>query len=157
MKHGVYLAGPITGLSYNGATDWRDIAERELESAGIRAISPMRGKKYLAHINSLPCIDEELNKMVLDLSVLSSGKGITTRDRFDATNCDVLLVNLLGAKIVSIGTVMEIAWADLKRTPIVCAIEPSGNVHEHAMVMDVIGFRVPSLEEAIRITKAILL
>jgi hypothetical protein len=36
-----------------------------------------------------------------------------TRDRFDATRCDVLLVNLLGAERVSIGTMMEVAWADL--------------------------------------------
>jgi hypothetical protein len=79
-----------------------------------------------------------------------------TRDRFDATRCDVLLVNLLGAKTVSIGTVMEIAWADNVRTPIVVAMEAKGNLHEHAMITEAIGFRVPTLEEAIDVVKAII-
>ena len=68
-----------------------------------------------------------------------------TRDRFDATRCDLLFVNLLGAKETSIGTVMEIAWADLLRKPIVLAIEPEGNIHDHGMIKEAIGFRVPSL------------
>jgi hypothetical protein len=79
-----------------------------------------------------------------------------TRDRFDATRCDVLLVNLLGAERVSIGTVMEIAWADLRRTPIVAVME-EGNVHEHGMVNEAIGFRVTTLDEALNIIKSILI
>ncbi|MGZ5095552.1 MAG: hypothetical protein ACXWCH_30925, partial [Burkholderiales bacterium] len=81
---------------------------------------------------------------------------VMTRDRFDATRCDVLLVNLLGTTRVSIGTVMEIAWADAKRIPIVVAMEPQGNPHEHMMIAEAIGFRVPTLDEALHIVKAII-
>jgi hypothetical protein len=88
-------------------------------------------------------------------SVLSSNRGIITRDRWDATRCDVLLVNLLAAPRVSIGTVMEIAWADSKRIPIVCAME-AGNVHEHGMVLEALGYRVPTIEQAVHLVKAIL-
>jgi hypothetical protein len=52
---------------------------------------------------------------------------------------------------------MEIAWADANRTPIVCAIEAAGNCHEHMMIREAIGWRVPSLEEALNVVKAILL
>lgn len=91
------------------------------------------------------------------MGVLSQARSVMTRDRFDATRCDVLFVNLLGAKAPSIGTVMEIAWADSKRTPIVCVMEKAGNPHEHMMVNEAIGFRVETLEDAVHVTKSILL
>jgi len=90
------------------------------------------------------------------LSPLSGPRGIMTRDRFDATRCDVLLVNLLGATKVSIGTCMEIAWADLKRTPIVVAMEPEGNPHEHCMITEAIGFRCDSMRQALDVVTGIL-
>ncbi|MEO5867253.1 MAG: hypothetical protein ABIS14_12830 [Sphingomonas sp.] len=152
----VYLAGPISGCSYEGATDWRERAMCQLAEAQIKGLSPMRAKEYLKGVGgdvgfSSTC--EEYGH----LSPLSGPRGIMTRDRFDATRCNVLLVNLLGAAKVSVGTVMEIAWADLKRTPIVVAIEADGsNPHEHAMVNEAIGFRCASLDEACDVTKAIL-
>lgn len=148
----VYLAGPITGLDYKGSTDWRKIAKHELNRHGIGGLSPMRGKEYLAALGVLSGTGEEY----AHLSVISNSRGVMTRDRYDATRCDVLLVNLLGAKSVSVGTVMEIAWADLKRIPIVVAIEATGNPHEHMMLSEAYGYRVPSLQEALHITKLIL-
>jgi nucleoside 2-deoxyribosyltransferase len=152
----VYLAGPISGLNFTGATDWRDHAQDVLARLGIKALSPMRAKDHLKSVEadvgfSATC--EEYGH----LSPLSCPRGIMTRDRFDATRCDVLLVNLIGASKVSVGTVMEIAWADLKRTPIVVCIEPDGsNPHEHCMISEAIGFRAVSLDEGIDIVAAIL-
>lgn len=152
----VYLAGPISGLGYDAAMDWREIAARDLELYGIKGLSPLRAKEYLRHVTgdigfSATCAEYG------SLSPLSGPRGIMTRDRFDATRCDVLLVNLLGAKKVSIGTMMELAWADLKRTPIVAAMEADGsNPHEHAMVTEAIGFRCVSLAEALHVTRSIL-
>lgn len=148
----VYLAGPITGLSFRGCTDWRNEAIKDLSAAGIKGLSPMRGKDYLAHLEKISGTGEEYKH----LGVLATPRAVMTRDRFDATRCDVLLVNLIGAKQVSIGTVMEIAMADIKRTPIVCAIEPENNPHEHMMIAEAIGFRVESLEAALHTVKAIL-
>lgn len=148
----VYLAGPITGLTFSGATDWREAAKAELRPYGIHALSPMRAKEYPRDVKgpfSATC------EGYGDLSCMLSPRGIMTRDRFDATRCDALLVNLLGAKTVSIGTVMEIAWADAYRTPIVVAMEPKGNPHEHAMIAEAIGFRVTTLEEALTVVRAI--
>lgn len=153
MSGTVYLAGPITGLSYQGATDWRHHVRDLLDPIGIRTYSPMRAKEYLATIGCISGTGEEYRHF----GCLSLPRGVMTRDRFDATRCDVLLVNLLGAERVSIGTVMEIAWADAHRTPIVCAMEQSGNPHEHMMVQEAIGFRVDSLSDAVDVIKAILL
>lgn len=148
----VYLAGPISGLSFAGCTIWRDYAAKTLNERGIRAMSPLRGKEYLAALESISGHGNEYAHM----GVLSTSRGVMTRDRFDATRCDVLLVNLLGATAVSIGTVMEIAWADDNRTPIVCAMEDTGNPHEHMMINEALGFRVPTLDEALHVTTAIL-
>ena len=148
----VYLAGPISGLTFDGAADWREFAKANLAENGIKALSPLRSKEYLRQVNGpLTGTGEEY----AHLGVLSLPRGVMTRDRYDATRCDALLVNLLGADRVSIGTVMEIAWADLCRTPVIVAMEPSGNPHEHMMIAEAIGFRVPSLAEALHVVKAI--
>ena len=153
MMPTVYLAGPITGLTYAGATDWRHAVIEDLEAHGIKGLSPMRAKEYLASLDKpISGTGEEY----AHLGVLSLPRGVMTRDRFDATRCNVLLVNLLGAKAVSIGSVMEIAWADAYRIPIVCVIEPSGNPHELMMIAEALGYRVATLTEAVHVIKAIL-
>lgn len=149
----VYLAGPIDGLTYNGATNWRDRAELNLDLYGIKALSPMRAKQYLASVPVLDNSDKGWND-----NPLSTSRGIMTRDHFDATRCDVMLVNLMGAPKVSMGTVMEMGWAYERRTPVVCMIEADGsNLHEHPMVAETIGFRVQSLSHGLATVRAILL
>jgi hypothetical protein len=152
MTPTVYLCGPITGLSYNDCTDWREGAVKDLAEHGIRGLSPMRGKDYLRHLETISGTGEEY----AHLGVLSTPRAVLTRDRWDSTRCSMLLANLLGAKAVSIGSVMEIAWADLARIPIICAIEETGNPHEHMMLKEAIGFRVPTLAEALHVAKAAL-
>lgn len=150
----VYLAGPITGKDFAGATDWRFAVKHQLESAGIKTFSPMRAKEYLKQLKGpISGTGEEY----AHLGVLSLPRGVITRDRFDCTRSDVILVNLLGADRVSSGTLIEFGWADGARRPIVCAIEEKGNPHEHMMVSELIGYRVPTLEEAVHVVKAILL
>jgi nucleoside 2-deoxyribosyltransferase len=53
---------------------------------------------------------------------------------------------------VSIGTVLEIGFAHAHRKPLVLAIE-SGNVHEHSMVMEIAGFVVNNLPDAIMVVR----
>lgn len=147
----VYLAGQISGLSYGGATDWREWATAELAKVGVEGLNPMRAKKYLSAMEDLDANCREYGA----INPLSSPKGILMRDRWDATRCDILLANLLGADRVSIGTVMEIAWADLSRTPIILVAE-DGDHHDHAMINEACGIKVPTLEQAIEICKAFL-
>lgn len=145
-----YLAGPITGLHYDGAQDWRAYAVKMLGAWNIKALSPLRGKEFLRSMGELTASCAGYGA----LHPLASPRGIMTRDRFDCTTSDVILVNLLGAKKVSIGTVMEIAWADTHRVPIVAVMEP-GNIHEHAMVDEALGYRVNTVDEAIHVVRMI--
>lgn len=150
----VYLAGPITGFTFGGCTDWRNYARDELEQVGIAGLSPMRGKEYLESIARDTVFSADGDKYS-EQGVLSTNRGIMTRDRWDATRCDVLLVNFLGSQKASIGTCMEIAWADLKRIPIVCAME-EGDPHQHGMILEAIGYRVKTLDNALAVVKALL-
>lgn len=140
MSKTVYLAGPITGLSYGGSTEWRGNVIAELARHDISGVSPMRGKDYLAGRTS---IDDEYDEFIL-----STSRAVVTRDRWDCQRSDVVLVNLLGAQRVSIGTVIELGWADSARRPIIIAMD-SDNPHDHAMVRELAGFLVPTLDAAV--------
>ncbi len=144
----VYLSGQITGLDYEDATDWRVEAAIQLGHRNIGTLSPLRGKEYLRGLG-------KLENQYLGLHALSDPPGIITRDRWDVQRCDVMLVNVLGAERVSIGTMTEFGWADAYRRPIVLAME-EGNVHDHAFVRQLAGYILPTLEEAIDVTAALL-
>ena len=143
----VYLSGPITGCSYGGCTDWRKYVAEHL-ARDIVAVSPLRGKEYLKTLDSMP--------HTLEDKAMSSQRGIMTRDRHDTSTCDATLANLLDTKIVSIGTVMEIAWADMLRKPIVLVMEKEGNLHDHPMIREAAGYRVETLDEGIVLLNALL-
>jgi nucleoside 2-deoxyribosyltransferase len=147
VKYLVYLAGPIRGLDYAGATDWRDEVRGRMPRH-IECASPMRNKEFLKSEKVLDGADCYPHP-------LTTKDGITVRDRFDVMRCDLMLVNFIGATSVSKGTCVEFGWADAARKPIVLAMEP-GNVHEHPIIQDLAGFIVPTLQEAIELTIAIL-
>jgi len=121
----VYLAGPITGYDYGTVTSWRDDVKDHLKEHGIQGYSPMRGKSYLSK--------EEMIADSYSDYTMSSITGINVRDYNDCKTSDAILVNLLGASKVSIGTVMEIAWARAFQIPVVI-IMGKGNIHEHGML-----------------------
>lgn len=148
----VYLAGPIAGLTYDGAEDWRSYARTKLAEAGIEGFSPLRAQEYLRRVGTLSNHGHDRD----DMSCMSTSRGITTRDRFDATTCDAMLVNLLDATKVSIGTMIELGWADAHRIPTVVAIPEGVHPHHHMMVEELTGFSVRSLDEAIHVLKSIL-
>lgn len=136
----VYLAGPISGTSYGESTSWREDVTRKIYPH--TALSPMRGKSYLS---SEEAIADFYN------TPLSCAKGIVTRDRWDVERCDIVFVNLLGANRVSIGTMMELAWADAYRKPVIMVMENEGNPHDHAFVREIAGFWLRTLDEAAKI------
>lgn len=147
MEYSVYLSGPIRGLVYDEAVDWRDYVARKLPNH-IVAISPMRYKEFLRN-------GQELDLTAMPDHPVVRPHGLVTRDRFDVQRCDAMLVNLLGAKQVSIGSCVEFGWADAFRKPIITAIRPE-DVHNHGFVHDLSGFVVKTLDEAIEVAKAIL-
>lgn len=144
----VYLAGPITGLTFEEGADWRENAKVALAATGIKGYSPLRAKQYLAGRGELVGSYDEYP--------LSTSKGITTRDRWDVMTADAVLFYLKGAKSVSIGTCIEFGWADAFRKPSVFVMS-KGEVHEHPMVREIGGYFVESLNDAVVLLNKILL
>lgn len=138
----VYLYGPITGLTFDGAQDWRTWMSDELAKHGIKAISPLRFKDYLSSLKTISGHGREY----ADMGVLSTASAVLSRDKFDVLRADMLAGNFLGADRVSIGSMFEQAWAHEKHTPIAAAVEPEGNPHDHMFFNQTLGFKVGSLE-----------
>lgn len=190
----VYLAGPISGMLYGEAVDWRDRATDEFARDGIVAYSPMRAKEYLDNQQRLVGDPDAYKDMGL-----SNSKGIVTRDRFDTMTASLVLMNLLPAEDqakadreqaatlmyliqrgdrgtsneaesklmglihrlsgrgnTSIGTVLEAGWADAFRVPLVVVMTKE-NAHNHAMLNEVAGYIVTTLDAGIAMAKAFLL
>lgn len=142
----VYLAGPITDTSYDECTEWRKATKKTLKFLGINGYDPMRGKAYLSKEDKIADSYED--------HTMSSIVGINVRDYNDCKTADALLVNLLGAKKVSIGTVMEIAWARAFQIPIILVME-KGNIHDHGM-LTYGNIIVASLDEGISAVSQLL-
>jgi nucleoside 2-deoxyribosyltransferase len=148
MKKRVYLAGPITGLTYDGAQDWRSTVSKALDSNQVECLTPMRGKSFLKQEGTIHSGSWD--------HITCTSKGITRRDMFDTVNATCLFVNLLGAERVSIGTVMELAWSYLKQIPTIVVME-EGNIHgKHVMVQESCTYTVRTVEEGLYLTRYLL-
>lgn len=142
----VYLAGPITGGSYGEVTDWRDNTRKTLWESSISGLSPMRGKSYLSK-------EERVADSYAD-HTMASINGINVRDFNDVKRSDAVLVNFIGCTRVSIGTVMEIAWARAMQKPVVIVMDKD-NMHDHSM-LTFGNIVVPTLDEGVEAIKQIL-
>lgn len=106
----------------------------------------MRGKSYLQH--------EETINATYENFPLSTAKAINTRDHNDVFTCDAMLVNLLDCEKVSIGTVMEIAWAFAYKKPTV--LVTNNNLHKHPMITESVGYIVSDLATGLNIIRLLL-
>jgi nucleoside 2-deoxyribosyltransferase len=152
MDFSVYLAGPMTGLTFEQMIGWRKTATKRLRKAGWTVLSPIVGQ--LTGKNAQP-------KGTINMDSARSGPGqeerrpigrvssaFVTQDRLYVKKVDVVLAHLLDAPNVSIGTVWEMAWADALDKQLVTVVTP-GSVHDHAFVRRRSNVFVPTLEEAL--------
>lgn len=145
----LYLAGPMAGLTYDEAGDWRLYVASRMPHY-IKCLSPLRGKDFLAKHESITTGQYTFHPLATD-------KGLTRRDLFDVNRSRVVLMNLLGAKSVSIGTMIELGAIKFQTGKlVVVAMEPEGNLHDHPMVRESADYVVNTLDEAIDIVRIIV-
>ncbi len=149
MSPRVYLAGQIAGLTYDGADDWRQVAATLLTPNGIRVFSPLRGKEFLRGAGVL--------EGPVDAHPLSTAHGLTARDREDVRRADAVLMYLPNSERVSIGTMIEIGWADAWRVPVVLVTDPNSLYAVHPMVAECVSYTVPTLEQGVALIRSLLL
>lgn len=144
----VYLAGPITDLQYRDTMEWREAYAARIQAMGHIPISPMRGKEYLSRVR-------RMRREGYGDHPTSSPKGIYSRDCFDVRTCEVTLARLLGAEIVSIGTVMEIQRAHDYGRYILVVMEKKDNIHRHAFLEEACSLIVETDEEAFEVLEVL--
>lgn len=79
---------------------------------------------------------------------------LTERDRKFASGSDYVLANFEGSIVRSMGTCIELGWADNGRTTTV-AVLPEDNCHVHPIVKNVCQYVVEELDEALAILSAL--
>lgn len=108
----VYLSGPITGLTYRDARyGWRADFETLCDAT---VLSPMRHEGHLAEMRETAIEPENLPE-----GLFSHPKLIVTKDFLDIEACTIMVVNFLGAKKISQGTLIEMGYAKAKGKTIV--------------------------------------
>ncbi len=148
MNKSIYLCGPVTGGTFEDAKyGWRYDVANVLSRAGIICINPLR-TEYVRDFSTDDL--QTMKAMGTGAGVLSAPKGLTAQDRFDTFRCGIVFCNLIGSKSVSIGSMIELGWADARNTPILLCMEP-GNVHDHAMVTTLASWVLPTLDDGIRL------
>jgi len=154
MKPSVYLAGPIAGFTIDAARVWRTHAIWKLKKHGIRGIDPLAGAEKLQG-------DEVQTKQAPELDPFTSAKGIMCQDFYYCTHADMVLVNFTGATKISIGSVMEAAWAYQCRTPLVIISRTHGvmvgvETHDHTMLRSAADYWVDDLDTGLDICVKVL-
>lgn len=139
----VYLCGPITGLHFDEAKDWRDSSSefvQRLVALGWKPLSPMRNKEKFRTSEPLSAFFDE-------------GADAVHQDLVDIDNSQVVIVNVLGAKRVSLGSMAEMGYAYARGVPIILVSEGEENVHHHVfpqyMATIVVDNLVDALEELV--------
>ena len=154
-KH-VYLAGPIAGVSYDDATQWRDSVKRNF-LPGIVGVSPMRMKEWLeGHEKIDNAYAWLLEEKPLEWHIGGSPSAIGTRDYHDVQNCDMLFAYLprkYNEKRPSWGTSFEIGWAIALRKPVVLVTDDP-SLSNHPLATTHIGFIVPDLAIGVEVVNA---
>lgn len=124
----IYLAGPITGQTYEQARwGWRrDFANRL--PARIAVLSPMRQEGHLAEVKG-PLLDSYPGHP------FSTPRLIVAKALLDIRRVDLVVVGLQWQHNVSKNTLFEMGFADALQKPIVVVME-EGNPHDCVFVRE---------------------
>jgi nucleoside 2-deoxyribosyltransferase len=146
----MYTAGPIKGLTYDGASTWREYVRDEMErlSPWIKTVSPVRGDHAQKGTGQVIMNDSKDH-------IFTTKYAINQRDFNDVKRADIIFVNLLGTEVVSIGTVMEIAWARAFQKPVVLMMEDD-NIHDHPLLRYPAGYITDNLDKGVHVAISVI-
>jgi len=140
----IYLAHPISGLSYEAVMAYYKAASRELRKDGYEVLCPMQGKEYLRTETKLRAEGYK--------NPISTNQAIVRRDHWMLEQADIVYVNLASSTQVSIGSLFELAWAYHLRKHVVLVMDPqggpSGEIYRHAFVLECADILFETHEEA---------
>jgi hypothetical protein len=123
-------------------TAWRNDAKEQLISAGYRVHDPLTGEKDLWPEHHM----DAKHKTKVPPSVAGA---TLSKDLRQVLDSDIILANLKGARKVSIGSVMELAWGLLEHKYILI-VKGKRGAHAHPWIDKSQRFKIYStIEEAL--------
>lgn len=123
----IYVAGRITGSTPEEVFEYFNSTRKILEECGYEVLTPLMGKEYLR-------IEKKFAPEGYKYPA-STDHAIAERDKWMVGQSDIVFVNFIGMPAVSVGCVMELAWASLLGKHTVIAIDKE-NINYHAFVLD---------------------
>lgn len=144
----IYLAHPITGLSFNKVEEYYVKKYDDLTRFGYTVFFPMVAKRYLSD-------EKEMKAESYDNYPLSTNHAIIERDRWMVLQSDVIYVDFCFTKRVSIGCCMELGWGHDHAKHTIISMEKN-NVHSHAFVIEAADVIFPTEEEATKYLKKLI-
>ena len=141
-KLSIYLAGPIAGQTGDAVNSSIKEKSAVLFDFGYVIYHPMVGKEHLI------LKAEKFKSNGYEEFPVATAHAIFSRDKWMVSQADIILADLThtGSR-ASIGTMMEIAWANLQGKQVI-VIMPDGNIHDHLFVREAATFVFKTLEEA---------
>ena len=136
----IYLAGSISGQSYEDVVNLINEKRKTLQAMGYEILNPMAAKK---------AIRTEIKLRPKGYgNPESTNHAIFGRDRWMVSQADILLVDLRNTpERVSIGSCFEMAWGSMLNKHIVLVMEEE-SVHQHAFVLEAADIIFETLEDA---------
>jgi nucleoside 2-deoxyribosyltransferase len=144
----IYLAGPITGKSFEEVMNRYREKTSVLTDFGYDVLSPMTAKGGLSGARTFLSTGYK--------GPVANDHSIFERDRWMVTQADVVLADLSNATSVSIGTTMELAWASYLNKHTIVIMQP-GDVHDHAFIKQSADVILPDLDAAYDYLKELIL
>ena len=143
----IYLVHPISGLSADVVFEYYKDTEAKLTEMGYDVLTAMYGKSYLrcekefrASGYKMPC---------------TTNHAIYQRDHWMTEQADIIYANFLRAKQVSVGSMMELAWASHMRKHVIVTMQDD-NVHAHAFVYEAASIVYQTHEDAMNYLKMLI-
>lgn len=140
----IYCARPFTGCTYKHVDQYYNILYKYLHPMGY------------SMLYSMMCKDggelDKKNKFTpksLGSSAFATNHAIVERDKWLINKADVVLVDLSATKRVSIGSMMELAWATYINKHTIVVMEKD-NIHQHAFVAESADVITQTLDEALK-------
>jgi nucleoside 2-deoxyribosyltransferase len=137
----IYLAHPFSGQSAEEVFGYYDSLKKEL-SDYYSIFCPMTGKDYMR--NEIKFRGEGYFKPT------ATNHAIKNRDQWMVRESDVVFLDFTGAKSISIGCCMELAWANILGKHTVVVVD---EIHKHAFVLESADIIFETSEEAIQYLK----
>ena len=143
-KATLYLAGPMSGITWRQMLEWRQKVEWELQDHW-RVINPVRAQVSPDKLDDIHVASTQKDTNI-DLNLTATA--ICSQDEFFIDQSDWLLANFIDSPHVSIGTIWELGYAYGTGKKILSVVEP-GSIHDHPFVRRRSHLFTDNLEDAV--------